>query len=219
VVGNDFGSVDSDLTEVIVKDAILNGLVGWWKFDETSGTVAQDSSGNGYDGNLTNGPTWTDGKIGGALSFDGVDDYIDTQVTTGSDFSVSVWVKTSDNSAHIIGLNGSFSWLFWLDQGKLRFELNNGSWDEPTPFTISSDWTYLSGVFNSADSSAKIFKNGSFVSSKTVLNRVVNDSTISIGKWFHEGHHRHLLGLIDDVRIYDRALSAEEVQALYNLGQ
>ena len=41
-----------------------------------AGTVAYDSSGNGHDGNLTNGPTWTDGKIGGALSFDGVDDHI-----------------------------------------------------------------------------------------------------------------------------------------------
>ena len=39
--------------------------------------MAYDSSGNGNDGNLTNGPTWTSGKIGGALSFDGVDDYVD----------------------------------------------------------------------------------------------------------------------------------------------
>ena len=38
----------------------INGLVGWWKFDEDNGTVAYDSSGNGNDGNLTNGPTWTE---------------------------------------------------------------------------------------------------------------------------------------------------------------
>jgi hypothetical protein len=42
-------------------------LVGWWKFDETEGNIAYDSSGNGNDGNLTNGPTWVEGKIGGAL--------------------------------------------------------------------------------------------------------------------------------------------------------
>ena len=61
VVSNDFGSEESDLTEVMVKDGILNGLVGWWKFDEGSGTVAYDSSGNGHDGNFnewTNLDSW-----------------------------------------------------------------------------------------------------------------------------------------------------------------
>ena len=62
VVSNDFGSVESGKVKfecMINFDALLNGLVGWWKFDEGSGTVAYDSSGNGHDGNLTNGPTWT----------------------------------------------------------------------------------------------------------------------------------------------------------------
>ena len=80
VVSNDFGSVESGIVTVQVSDALINGLVGWWKFDETNGTVAYDSSGNGNDGNLTNGPTWATGKIGGALSFDGVDDYIEVVV-------------------------------------------------------------------------------------------------------------------------------------------
>ncbi len=69
-----------------------NGLVGWWKFDETNGTVAYDSSGNGNDGNFTNGPTWTTGKIGGALSFDGVDDlcYSQWKWTLNSNFHFSL---------------------------------------------------------------------------------------------------------------------------------
>ena len=77
VVGNDFGSVESGEVEVKVSDALLNGLVGWWKFDEANGTVAYDSSGKGNDGNLTNGPTWrVNGKIGSAFSFDGVNDVL-----------------------------------------------------------------------------------------------------------------------------------------------
>ncbi|MEC8044250.1 MAG: kelch repeat-containing protein, partial [Verrucomicrobiota bacterium] len=99
VVSNDFGSVESDLVEVSVKDSLLDGLVGWWKFDETSGTVAHDSSGNGNDGNLTNGPTWVGGKIGGALSFDGVDDFVQLVrgdvVGSGLHLSISVWIKPS----------------------------------------------------------------------------------------------------------------------------
>ena len=76
VVSNDFGGVESGVVEVVVFDTLMNGLVGWWKFDETNGTIAHDSSGNGYDGNLSGGPTWSTGKIGGALSFDGVDDWV-----------------------------------------------------------------------------------------------------------------------------------------------
>ena len=70
-MSNDFGSVESDINEFVVENDInkISGLVGWWKFDEGNGTVAYDSSGNGNDGNLTNGPIWTDGKIGGALLF------------------------------------------------------------------------------------------------------------------------------------------------------
>ena len=99
VVSNDFGSVESDLVEVSVKDGILNGLVGWWKFDETSGTVAYDSSGNGNHGNLTNGPTWVSGKIGGALSFDGVDDSVLIPATSDLDLqtlSIFAWVYSSN---------------------------------------------------------------------------------------------------------------------------
>ena len=56
VVSNDFGSVESEVVEIFVDSAgPINGLVAWWKFDETNGTVAYDSSGNGNDGNLTNG--------------------------------------------------------------------------------------------------------------------------------------------------------------------
>ena len=53
------------------------GLIGYWSFDDESGTVATDHSGNGNDGTLQGDPTWTNGKKGGALDFDGSDDYVD----------------------------------------------------------------------------------------------------------------------------------------------
>ena len=106
VVSNDFGSEEFDLTEVLVKDGVLNGLVGWWKFDEGSGTVAYDSSGNGNDGNLTNGPTWITGKIGGALSFDGVDDVIIAPLpnlnTSNISTSQSAWIKTGSSNTKLV---------------------------------------------------------------------------------------------------------------------
>src|SRR3989344_5954676 len=78
--------------------AQTSGLVGYWNFDEGTGTTAQGSSGNNNTGILTNGPTWTTGKIGQALNFDGVDDYVDVANESNFDFertdsfSISAWV-------------------------------------------------------------------------------------------------------------------------------
>ena len=63
VVSNAFGSVTSSVAQIDVNGSLTEGLVGWWKFDETEGNIASDSSGNGNDGTLTNGPTWTEGKL------------------------------------------------------------------------------------------------------------------------------------------------------------
>ena len=76
VVSNDFGNVESDVVEVKVSDALMNGLVAWWKFDEANGTVAYDSSGNDLDGTTNGNPPWVSGKIGGALSFNGSNQFV-----------------------------------------------------------------------------------------------------------------------------------------------
>jgi hypothetical protein len=57
-------------------------IIGMWLFNEGSGDVAEDFSGNGNDGTLMNDPEWVKGKFGTALSFDGVDDYVDTVLNT-----------------------------------------------------------------------------------------------------------------------------------------
>lgn len=85
---------------------ITTGLVGHWKFDEGSGTTAADSSGNNNTGTLINGPTWTlapsnggDGKIGGAVSFDGITQYVNSGSNTILDnlpaLSFSAWINPS----------------------------------------------------------------------------------------------------------------------------
>ena len=81
------------------------GLVGYWKFDESSGTTAADSSGQGNNGTLSGGPVWqpTGGKVGGALSFDGIDDRVDiagsvAYATQNAPFSFSAWFNLSDFS-------------------------------------------------------------------------------------------------------------------------
>ena len=85
--------------------APTNGLVGYWNFNEGSGTTAGDTSGNNNNGALTNGPTWTSGKVGsGAVSFDGTNDYVDlgnpNSLIPGSGITMSAWIKLSSTSGN-----------------------------------------------------------------------------------------------------------------------
>jgi hypothetical protein len=75
------------------EDVLEEGLAGYWKLDENTGTSATDASGNGSTGTLTNGPTWSTGKIGSAVTFDGTDDYIEMgNVTALNSFYSKIFV-------------------------------------------------------------------------------------------------------------------------------
>jgi hypothetical protein len=231
VVSNDFGSEESNKVEVKISDALLNGLVGWWKFDETSGTVAYDSSGNGNNGNLTGGPTWVTGKIDGALSFDGLDDYVSIPATADLDLAnlnISAWINTSNyrQNGFIFEktsngqVNSQYNLFFEHSSNSLRWRTTpvSGNYHESRLATnILTSWNFLSASYDGI--TKKIFLNGNLSKSDSFSGTIVqNPNGISlIGK--HPPANYFFNGLIDDVRIYDRALSAEEVQALYNLGQ
>ena len=247
-VSNDFGSVES--TEILVDVNTTwstDGLVGWWKFDEGSGTVAYDSSENGNDGNLTNGPTWATGKIGGALSFDGVDDYVDfgqRNLGINSNLSVSYWFNPNDGNGVIVeqGWNftgNEFGWVVHLGTNthdKLADRsISFGSGDNTGNYNGSAivqdaadtinlnTWQHVSVI--KAGTNIKIYLVGSLSHEGQIKKSAIvynSGFSLSIGKELTDtGSHynSHYQGLIDDMRIYDRALSAEEVQALYNLGQ
>ena len=234
VVSNDFGSVESGEILVDVNTTwSTDGLVGWWKFDETNGTVAYDSSGNGNDGNLTGGPTWATGRIGGALSFDGVDDYVIMPATTDLDLmklSISTWVYSTnfDQNGFIFektadgNLNSQYN--LFIQNSELRFRvksINSGYSDTKVDQSILSGWSFITSSYNS--SKRKLFVNGQLVASNDFNETIAtNPNGISlIGAYALNsiGNNYFFNGLIDDVRIYGRALSAAEVQALYNLGQ
>jgi hypothetical protein len=90
----------NDVYQVTVSGTPLPtaGLVAHWGLDEGTDATASDASGNGHDGVLTNGPTWDLGKHGAAVSFDGINDYVDIPRSSvfdfvNADFSVAVWVK------------------------------------------------------------------------------------------------------------------------------
>ncbi|MDC1309611.1 immunoglobulin domain-containing protein, partial [Opitutales bacterium] len=224
VVSNDFGSEESGMVTVQVSDALINGLVGWWKFDETNGTVAYDSSGNGNDGNLTGGPTWVNGKVGGALSFDGVNDslFLNQDFFNNKSFTFSAWVKNSLNNRHILNHGSSPDphrhLFFTLSQSvpaNLTFSFYTN--DLVSPFTGDSGWKIFTATYEIPSKDRRMYADGNLIASDVPATSYQGVGPFVLGKRSWGGLYYSLI--LDDIRIYNRALSAGEVQALYNLGQ
>ncbi len=79
---------------LVANADITSGLIAHWMFDETSGLTAEDTSSNGHDGNLVNGPVWSTGKVDGGLTFDGVNDYVDAGNIGLTAGTVSMWINS-----------------------------------------------------------------------------------------------------------------------------
>ena len=197
---------------------------GVWLMNEGTGTWANDSSSNTNNGSLENmadPPTATSGwndscRIDGGLQFDGANDYVDCGII-GNFKTVTMWVK----------LNTHVDYDFYFAHNNFRFytHTDNGILylgDSSANNVISSidmdnyagQWVHIAGVSDGADSA--IYFNGiNVVSTPDTLEAVV-PNTVNIGRWTGDTHYTN--GAIDSVRIYNRALSAEEIRYHYNRG-
>jgi hypothetical protein len=239
VVSNAFGSVTSSVAQIDVNGSLTEGLVGWWKFDETDGTVASDSSGNGNDGNLMGGPTWTSGKIGGALSFDGVNKYVDvgnsSMLNPSESMSITCWFLPSEISDYVYGTPLVTRYVAGTDFSRKSYFLNFSSLGEPqyylyngssttasakSQIVLLSDQYYFIAVAYSTLGGSMYLNNVKVAELELGELTSIMQSSVStrIGGWGHNDWPE-FKGIIDEVRIYDRALSAFEVKALYELGE
>ena len=208
---------------------IIDGVVGSWHFDEGSGTTAYDSSGNNNHGTLVNGPTWVDGKFGKALDFDGSNDYVDCgndpsiANLTGS-LTISAWIRkdTSGTTKYFVHKGGQSN--EYLDYGiaissaehpffgaDITDGLISSCWDPDFEFPLN-DWTHFVGVYDG--STRKIFINGSELSTTSGSIGNSESSNLNIGRR-NDGTGYHD-GCIDEVIIFNQALTAEEISDLYN---
>ncbi len=205
---------------------LTSGLVGHWTFDgsKLTTTTATDSSGSGNSGTLTNGPTPIQGKLGQALSFDGTDDFVDTaSVSTYSfgtgDFTVAFWIKTTDVTGNILsrgsGVSAVGNWAIVLFFSNLYWQDAHGTtnlYNRSATSIIDGNWHHIlikrSGTtntmyFDTVQQGASVTDNTNY--SPTNIFRMGN------------GANGNLAGSIDDVRVYNRALTDAEVTQLYNL--
>lgn len=215
-----------------VKASNNTGLVGYWSFDDCKLTKATDSSGYGNIGTLTNfalsGATsnWLTGaqaKRGCALSFDGTDDYVNTgssAVTqiTNSPMTVSAWVKPQANNSFSRIVTRENHFIFGTNSGQFMFGMGTGSgWNSLASFgsdatLVDGAWQHVVAVYDG--SSARGYVNG--VDVGTVSAAMVSNTNILAIGWDAQNGSQQFAGSIDEVRIYNRALSANEVASLYN---
>ena len=222
----------------IPSDTFTRGLVAYWSFDEGTGNTAYDASGNGNNGTLTNGPKWTKGKSGSALSFDGMDDYVevphDESLNFGTgNFSVEFWAKIGDtyDGKELVSkwdwTGNEVGFFTRLDDKdgypRVEFIISNDTYTHrflQTETLATGQWYHF--VFQRAGGSMEAFINGiSSIHYKYEDN--VENINVNVTKFLAVGSDswggRNFNGLIDEVRIYNRALSAEEIRYHYNHGR
>jgi concanavalin A-like lectin/glucanase superfamily protein/F5/8 type C domain-containing protein len=193
-------------------------LIGWWRFDEASGTVAHDASDRGNNGVLEGGPTWVTGKIDGALRFDGQDDYVEVGSVgiSGTDRrTLAGWARAS--TTEIPKETGVFGFIPDGSTDGTYFDVevdDAGNYvvnvqGLVTIFgTVDTQWHHFAITYDGTE--GRWYLDGQFIDSMVgetgTIDQVRIGARLSNSKYFP--------GLIDDVRIYNRALTEAEIRSV-----
>ncbi len=212
------------------------GPLAHWKLDETAGTTAVDSEG-GHDGTLTNyaTPAWIAGVIDGGLEFDGSDDYVDAGSfdVTGSGITMMGWfnadaLTTADERivSKAQGTAEDDAWwqLSSSDSGSdrfLRMRIKAGGTtttlaDSSTNLT-TGEWYFAVATYDNASGEMKLYLDGVEVANRShaVGGALDTDASVPVALGANGTAQRFFNGILDDVRVYDRALSTAEISDLY----
>jgi len=221
----------------------LEGFVGHtalWEMNETSGIIAPDSFSNDFDANLVGMPQWqpADGVFGGALDFNGVDDYLQVPgysgITRAHTRSCSAWIKT-DQPGTIM------SWGNSIDGEKWIFSVDSEIPDDPCVLSVSvqgsgqimgtteladGNWHHVVATVEDANDATayvneiKLYVDGQPETISTVTSQEINTgsgSDVTIGV-IDTTSGNYFSGLMDDVALFYVALTPEEITRLYNHG-
>jgi hypothetical protein len=206
------------------------GLVAWWRFDEGAGTSAADASGNQNTATILNG-AWGEGHADNALAMDGGNDGIvtvpmsDSLRATAGEITVMAWTyRTAEHNVDILG--HGYPTLFFGFHGprfKWQFVRANGRqmacYADPKYVAGLDQWIHVAATYNGWI--ARLYANGEQVCSKWTWGDIAMPDVPFTMSGYLDGSGRivdEITGRIDDVRIYDRALSQAEIRRVAGLG-
>ncbi|MDI6451243.1 LamG-like jellyroll fold domain-containing protein [Anaerobaca lacustris] len=205
-------------------------IIGWWWFDEGGGTTAADSSGNGNNGTLLGGASWAPGYFRTALQLDGVDGYVevphDPSLNVDDEATVMAWINTPRRETPGQGYQGVIgkgngtarSYSLYTTPNNLHFSTGpSGAYIGSSSSTGAipiNEWVHVCGMI--IDNGHQYYVNGEDAgrfANGAVGPGAADTENLVIGRT-QEGTGRSFEGLIDDVRIYRRGLTQEEVQRI-----
>jgi hypothetical protein len=187
---------------------------------ETTGEIIKDRSLYTNHGTGANSPTWTsNGKWWGAYSFDGNDDFVsidnNTNLNWMSGLTLSAWINPTDSShySHIIRKDPLYTLSLAAD-GHLQWGISTDwAWIE-TAFTVpENEWTHV--VLTRDGDILKMYANGWIIKVDDITNGNIGSSSNNLYIWNALQNPAYFSWKIDEVRIYNRALSAQDIQHLY----
>jgi hypothetical protein len=219
-------STTSAAVSITVSNAISAGLVAAYSFDQGAGATATDSSGNTLNGSIVEAAWSTSGKFGGALSFDGVNDIVNVadanalDLTTG--MTLEAWVRPSalTNYRTVImkDVPGELAYTLYASRETSRpnawVRVGAASQDASGTAALPLNaWSHLAATYNGA--TLNLYVNGTQVASRAIAGSIqASANPLHIGGNAVWGEY--FAGLIDEVRIYNRALSVAEIQSDMN---
>jgi hypothetical protein len=192
-------------------------MICLWPLEEGSGTIVVDQSGHGNHGTLTNGPEWVYGYDGGALKFDGIDDFVVYPFDEAQTFTactIALWVKAdtvgqtewrSPFSSYYPNTSGFQIDVDGGNPGIYRVSASSSYLFSFGP--VTTDWIHLAVACEGT--SLRLYYNGSFATTGDLPNLDFNQFAIGTNR-NRDGNY--FAGTIDNLRIYNKALTQEEIQ-------
>ena len=200
-------------------------LVAWWRLDDGSGSSARDSSGNDNHGTLHGDPQWTTGRIGGALDFDGDGDYVDCGNPDMFNFDEQVTVGAWINLRSIPGVHktvvakGDDGWRLALTRrtASLHFGVAGKALVYPGVYSATQatfgEWHHVCGTYDGE--TIRIYVDGKMDETLDYTRGLgTNNLNLLIGDNPQWAGQRFWDGLIDDVFVFNRALSSDEIKVV-----
>ncbi|ETW99469.1 MAG: hypothetical protein ETSY2_40785 [Candidatus Entotheonella gemina] len=200
-----------------------SGMVSWWSGDSTTEDIH-----DGNDGTLQNGGTFATGFVDDAFDFDGIDDFVQVPDATNLDLThaltIDAWINTNNNSAEQMivsktifeGDANDINYYFEIFGNRLTFAVTGNAFKQGNTSLSSNTWYHVAVTYDGAQ--VRFYLNGALDGSRALTDVPVgNVADLTIGRHGPTGIH-HFNGLIDEVELFDRALSGAEIEAIYNAG-
>lgn len=211
---------------------LADGLVAHFAFDEGAGMIAKDTSGNGRDGQLSSGAWISDGRFAGGLRLERGDSVAVSNFPAATpSFTVAVWVRLSADQLAMddgtwVAIAGteifrSGGWQLNIDNRLPQGRFDFAYWSAPLMDYLfvececveTTRWIHLAAVVDVDANLVTLYKDGSIGDRETRPSDIsVGDATLYVGRWNMSG--RQLSGDLDDLAVWNRALSADEIAAL-----